>query len=232
MKPDLKKLQDIIGYSFNDEQKLLTAVTHSSYVNEVMVGKTADNERMEFLGDAVLELVSSEYIFNRFTDKSEGVMSKIRAFAVCEDSLYEQALRLGMPEFVRLGTGTRKQGGAGLPSILSDALEAIIAAIFLDGGLEPAKKFVLEKVLSGVNMDMASVDPKSTIQQYFQGLKDHQTVKYRIISEEGPSNEKTFVVQAYVGEKLLETGTGSSIRAAEKEAAKRSLMKINRNVGK
>lgn len=226
MNRDLSLLEERIGYVFRDKALLKTALTHSSYCNEVRIGNAADNERLEFLGDAVLELVSSEYIFNRFSGSKEGEMSRMRAYAVCEESLFERAKDIELGEFIILGEGAKKQGGRTKPSIVSDAMEAVIAGIYLDGGLECAKKFILEKILEKTEFDTDVIDPKSALSEYFQAQEAHEQVKYRIISESGPTNDREFVVQAYVGEKDLETGTGRSLKNAEKQAAFKTLKKI------
>jgi len=214
-----------LGYAFKDRKLLLTALTHRSYINEVRVVRNDHNERLEFLGDAILQLVSSDYLFKRFTKLSEGELSKLRASAVCETALYERAMKLGLGEHVQLGVGAEKEGGREKPSILSDALESVIAAIYLDGGLEPARDFVLREVLTDIEFDEDVVDAKTRLQMYYQKTT-HETVSYRVISEEGPSNNKSFIVQAYIGEKALETGSGSSKKAAEKQAALNTLKKI------
>ena len=225
---DLSLLEEKLEYSFKDRKLLENAITHSSYVNELQVKTREDNERLEFLGDAVLELVSSEYIYNRFKGKSEGELSKLRAYAVCEEALFERGKKLELGSFLLLGTGARKQGCADRPSTVSDAVEAVIAAIFLDGGFEPAKKFVLGKILADTDFESYEMDPKTAIQQYFQSNPPFDTVKYDVISDEGPSNNKTFVVQARVSTLVLEKGKGRSLRNAEKDAARRSLEKLKK----
>ncbi len=225
MNRDLSVLEERLGYVFGDKTLLKTALTHSSYRHEVRL-KTDDNERLEFLGDAVLELVSSEYIYKRFSDSKEGEMSRLRAHAVCEESLFECAKKLELGDFIILGEGAKKQGGSSKPSIVSDAMEAVIAGIFLDGGLECAKRFILEKIMEKTDFDTDLIDPKTAISEYFQSLKAHEPVKYRVISESGPTNDREYVVQAYVGDKDYETGTGRSLKAAEKQAAYKTLKKI------
>ena len=224
----LSKLENDIGYTFKDKKLLSTAVTHSSYVHELQVKGASDNERLEFLGDAVLELVSSEFMFEKCKKFDEGRLTKLRASAVCETALYEHAKLFDLGSYIKLGAGAKQQGGADRPSIVSDACEALIAAIYLDGGLDCARKFILEKILFDIDPNADVTDPKTAISQYFQAKTTHETVKYVIVSESGKSNDKTYIVQAYVGNTLLEKGVGKSVRAAERDAAEKSLKELNK----
>lgn len=223
---EYKEIEKKIGYSFTDKSLLKTALTHSSYRNELRIKRGDHNERLEFLGDAVLELVSSDYLFKNYPDLKEGELSKIRASAVCEKSLAASADKIGLGEYMLLGVGVEREGGRTKPSIVSDCFEAVIAAIYLDGGFMPAKDFVEKSVLSGIEYDFAIADAKSKLQEYFQGING-KLIEYRLISEEGPVHDRTYTMQAVLDGKPYETGTGHSKKDAEKMAAYNTIKKLN-----
>ena len=215
--------QERIGYHYQDENKLIQALTHRSYINELRINTGRQhNERMEFLGDAVLELIVSDYLYQKYGEKAEGKLTKIRASLVCEPSLAACARSLEMGRCLCMGRGEDLTGGRERDSILSDALEAVIGSIYLDGGLEAAKKFVMEKILQQLQDEGVFVDSKSRLQEYIQNY-DAGELKYEVIKMEGPDHRKQYTVQAVWNDRRLEIGTGSSKKAAEQEAAAKSL---------
>jgi len=215
--------QEIIGYHYQNDDKLIQALTHRSYVNELRIdiGKK-HNERMEFLGDAVLELVVSDYLYQKYGEKEEGKLTKLRASLVCEPSLAACARSLGIGDCMCLGKGESLTGGRERDSILADALEALIGSIYLDGGLEAARKFIFEKILQQLQDEGLFVDSKSRLQEYIQNF-DAGELKYEVIKMEGPDHRKQYTIQAVCNDRRLEIGTGSSKKAAEQEAAAKSL---------
>lgn len=216
-------LQEKIGYHYRDEEKLIQALTHRSYINELKVNTGRQhNERMEFLGDAVLELVVSDYLYQKYDEKSEGKLTKLRASLVCEPSLAACARSLGIGECLCLGKGESLTGGRERDSILSDALEALIGSIFLDCGLEAASRFIHNEILQRLQDEGRFVDSKSRLQEYIQNF-DAGELRYELIRVEGPDHRKQYTVQAVWNNKKLEIGTGSSKKAAEQEAATKSL---------
>ncbi|HOQ37341.1 MAG TPA: ribonuclease III [Acetivibrio sp.] len=232
---DLKALSDkidefekIIDYNFKDKKKLVLALTHSSYANECKNEKLASNERLEFLGDAVLEMVVSEHIYLNSTYYSEGEMTKFRANVVCERSLEKCAKSISIGNYLLLGKGEENSGGRKRTSILSDAVEALIGAIYLDGGFESAKAFILNQLGELINKSINGsifTDYKTQLQEYIQKTSDH-TISYEIIEEIGPDHSKMFVSQVKIDEKTLGIGKGRSKKEAEQMAAKAYLEKI------
>jgi len=216
-------LQEKIGYHYRDEEKLIQALTHRSFINELKVNAGRQhNERMEFLGDAVLELVVSDYLYQKYDEKSEGKLTKLRASLVCEPSLAACARSLGIGECLCLGKGESLTGGHERDSILSDALEALIGSIYLDGGIEAVSRFIHNEILQRLQDEGRFVDSKSRLQEYIQNF-DAGELRYEIIRVEGPDHRKQYTVQAVWNNKKLEIGTGSSKKAAEQEAATKSL---------
>lgn len=215
-------LSEKIGYKFKDENLLEIALTHTSYANETK-GKM-HNERLEYLGDAVLELITSEYIFKTYPKLSEGEMTKTRAYSVCEDSLAEIANRYGFSDFLHVGKCEDKINGSYRNSILADSVEAVIGAIFLDSGLEDVKKFVLPNIIKKVEeyLKDGSKDYKTLLQEKLQVNGDVK-IEYKIIKEEGPEHNKTFVAEVYCDDKMLGQGKGKSKKEAEMEAARTAL---------
>ena len=215
---NLSELEENIGYKFKDLSLLRLALTHSSVVHERMINKTASNERIEFLGDAVLELVSSEFLYNMYPDHPEGQMTKMRASLVCEPSLANDAKEIKLADFIDLGFGENKSGGRLRDSIVSDAFEAVIGAIYCDGGFEEAKKFILRFVLNDVEKKAIFHDSKSLLQEFVQN-KMKKSVQYEILSETGPDHDKQFVARVLIDGTPMRTGHGKSKKAAEQEAA-------------
>lgn len=207
-----------IDYHFRDKSLLLQALTHSSYANERKIRKPQDNERLEFLGDAVLELVSSELIFGENPGMSEGEMSKLRASLVCEPALAYCARELSLGSHILLGKGEAATGGAQRDSILSDAAEAVIGAIYLDSGFTNAKEFILKYILNDIEAKKLFYDSKTILQEMVQA-KGQGKVLYETVSETGPDHSKTFVVRAVSVDGLKTLGEGKTKKAAEQEAA-------------
>jgi len=222
---NIYKLQKTIGYNFNNIETLLMALTHSSFANENRNDGFESNERLEFLGDSVLSLVISENIFKKYENLSEGEMTKTRANIVCEASLMKCSLEIGLGEYLLLGKGEELSGGRKRASILSDAFEALIGAIYVDGGFESAKAFINSKM---ENLIIDSVrgaifhDYKTQLQEIVQKSGEH-TVSYKILNEKGPDHNKTFVSQVSINDMVVGTGEGKSKKEAEQNAAKAAL---------
>lgn len=207
-----------IHYTFNDKELLRTALTHSSYANEKK-GKIQFNERLEFLGDAVLQLITSEKLFKENPNMPEGKMSKQRAALVCEDALAGYAHEINLGDYLNLGKGEETTGGRKRPSILSDAFEAVIGAIFLDGGMEPAKKFVLHFVDAA---HLSLQDYKTLLQEIIQ-QNPGEKLSYVVTEESGPDHDKQFTMEVHLNSNVIGKGTGKSKKHAEQAAAKEAL---------
>ena len=226
---ELKKFQSIIGYRFNNEKLLKQALTHSSYANEKHMEKLSDNERLEFLGDAVLELTSSEFLYAHYPNRPEGELTKLRASIVCEPTLAmcTEAIHLG--QFLFLGKGEDQTGGRKRKSVLSDALEAVIGAIYLDGGFANAKEFVEKFILTDIENKQLFYDSKTILQEVVQGK--HRQLSYVLLEEVGPDHDKSFTVGVMIGNEQVSTGTGHTKKAAEQEAAYRALLLLSPDLG-
>ena len=214
-----------IGYRFTNQALLRQAVTHSSFTNEQRIRRNRNYERLEFLGDAVLELVSSEFLFQRNEHMPEGELTKMRASMVCEPSLAFCARDLDLGKFILLGRGEEGTGGRARDSIVSDVMEAVIGAIYLDGGMEPAKIFINRFILSDLEDKQLFYDSKSNLQELIQG-KLKKEFHYELCSESGPEHNKVFCVAVYMEEKLLGTGEGRTKKAAEQQAAYQALLRL------
>ena len=214
----MKQLEKNIGYHFKNKELLRTAVTHSSYANENR-GGLAYNERLEFLGDAVLQLITSEKLFTENPDMPEGRMSKQRAALVCEDALAGYSAEINLGEFMLLGKGEEATGGRHRPSILADAFEAVTGAIFLDGGMENAKKFVLH-FLDAAHLSLK--DYKTLLQELIQ-KNPGERLSYVVTGESGPDHDKVFNVEVHLNSNVIGKGTGKSKKQAEQAAAKEAL---------
>lgn len=223
---DLKELQAGILYRFNKEALLMQALTHSSYAHEKNLKDLMDNERLEFLGDAVLELVSSDFLYQTHPEMNEGKMTKLRASLVCEQSLADCARQIHLGSYLRLGNGEDLTGGRERDSILSDALEAVIGAMYLDGGFTSAKEFVLKYVLNDIEHKKLFYDSKTILQELIQN-KYKKVLHYEPVSEEGPDHNKKFTVQAYMNDIPLMQGVGKTKKSAEQNAAYQSLLKFS-----
>ena len=224
-KEALQKLQDKIGYQFQDIALLKQALTHSSFANEQKINKLENYERLEFLGDAVLELVSSEFLFHENKDMPEGQLTKLRASMVCEPSLAYCAKDIGLGKYILLGRGEEATGGRNRDSIISDVMEAVIGAVFLDGGIEYAKKFIFQFILSDLENKILFMDSKTLLQDEVQ--KDNTAqLRYELVKETGPDHAKQFQVEAYLDNKVIGTGVGKTKKAAEQQAAYEALIKL------
>ena len=220
-----EELEEIIGYHFKNKHYLTQALTHSSYANEKKLGKLGSNERLEFLGDAVLELISSDYLYARFTQIPEGELTKKRASLVCEPSLAYCAREFGLPQFLLLGKGEDMTGGRNRDSIVSDATEALLGAIYLDGGFANAKEFVLNFILNDIEHKQLFYDSKTILQEMVQA-KYKETLVYELIKEEGPDHNKSFEVCVKIGDEEIGRGLGRTKKAAEQVAAYHGICKI------
>ena len=218
----MKNLEEKIGYIFTEKQLLNKALTHTSYAYE---HKVESNEKLEFLGDSILEFISSIYLFENYPNLKEGEMTKVRATVVCEKSLYKIAKKLNFSDFLNLGKSERLSGGEDRPAILADSVEAVIAAIYLDGGLEEAKKFIIENLKEEIKIASQNVGQKDYKTVLQEKLQEHGEVKieYTIIRETGPDHDKTFEAQVECNNKKLATGKGKTKKHAEMEAARRAL---------
>ncbi len=219
----LSALEEKIGYRFQDAALLRQAMTHSSFSNEQKINRAKHYERLEFLGDAVLELVSSEFLFRANPDMTEGRLTKLRASMVCEPSLAFCAKDLELGQYMRLGKGEESTGGRYRDSITSDAMEALIGAIYLDGGMDAAKKFINRFILSDLEDKVLFYDSKSNLQEVIQGTlkKDFH---YELLEESGPEHDKTFIVEVFMEQESLGRGLGRTKKAAEQQAAYQALL--------
>ena len=228
MQQKLSELQDQIGYRFQNPELLKSALMHSSYTNERKLPKHKCNERIEFLGDAVLELVSSEFLFQEHEKMPEGEMTRQRASMVCEPSLAFCARELHLGEYLLMGKGEEVTGGRTRDSILSDALEALIGAIYLDGGFASAKEFILKFVLNDLEHKKLFYDSKTILQEFVQG-NFTEVISYHLTGEEGPDHNKTFFAKVCIGETCYGEGSGKTKKAAEADAAYHAILKLRKN---
>ena len=230
----LEELQRRIGYSFRDSSYLRRAITHSSYSNETGARNhhLLCNERLEFLGDSVLSLISSEYLYNRFPGIPEGDLTRIRAAIVCEGALASYAEKLGLGEFLLLGKGESNSGGAHKPAIIADAFEAILAAIYLDSDKDASLHAVSDFLLPFIKEAVDQIpdeggyhsDSKSRLQEFIQKDKEQKgTLEYHAVGESGPDHNKTFVVEVYLDSNCIGRGSGHSKKHAEQAAARAAL---------
>ncbi|MBE5874286.1 MAG: ribonuclease III [Lachnospiraceae bacterium] len=221
----LSALEERIGYQFKNPFLLMQALTHSSFTNEQKINKAKNYERLEFLGDAVLELVSSEFLFKEHPDVPEGELTKMRASMVCEPSLAFCAKDLELGKFLRLGKGEESTGGRERDSITSDAMEAVIGAIFLDGGMENARAFIDRFILSDLEDKRLFYDSKTTLQELIQG-KLKKEFHYELLDETGPEHDKTFASEVFLEKESLGKGFGRTKKAAEQQAAYQALLRL------
>lgn len=224
-------LQSKIGYWFTDIEKLKTAMTHSSYSNEMQVNKRQCNERYEFLGDAVLELAVSDFLFKKYKDFPEGKLTKKRASIVCEPTLFICAEKIELGNYLYLGKGEDLTGGRKRPSVVSDAMEALIGAIYLDGGKEQAFAFISRFILDNLDELELFFDCKTSLQELVQS-KYEDTLKYVLVKAEGPDHDKNFITQAVLGNKVLSVGEGHTKKASEQDAAYKALKNLKTLRGK
>lgn len=222
MQFDMNRLENEIGYVFKDKMLLKRALTHTSYANEQKINKNGHYERLEFLGDAVLELVTSEYIYLNYPDMGEGRMTKLRAAIVCEVSLAKSAGDIMLSNYILLGKGECATGGRYRDSIVSDVLEAVIGALFLDGGIDAAKAFIHKYILNDIEDKQLFYDAKSSLQEFVQQEK-LGTISYVLVSESGPEHQKEFECAVCIDEKQMGTGKGNNKKEAEQKAAYEAL---------
>lgn len=222
---NIAAIEKNIFYNFKNKELIKCALTHSSFTNELRINKWENYQRLEFLGDAVLELVSSEFLYEENAVMSEGKMSKVRASMVCEPALAFCARKINLGEFILLGKGEEAGGGRERNSILSDVFEAIIGAIYQDGGLEEARKFIHKFVLDDVEENQLFVDSKSILQEKIQA-ESYKTLCYKLIAENGPEHDKSFEVAVYINEECVATATGHNKKEAEQKAAYLVLKKM------
>lgn len=225
---DFSQFEKRIGYTFSDKELLKTALTHSSYINEHALSRQNCNERLEFLGDAVLELISSEFLFNGDPDIPEGEMTKQRASLVCETALADDAKEIDLSSFLILGKGEDRNGGRYRDSIVSDAMEAVIGAIYIDGGIEPAGTFIKRFILSNAEIRTHYLDAKTVLQEIAQESFLEAPV-YRITGEKGPDHNKVFSAEVSIKNDVLGRGAGRTKKTAEQAAALQAINTIKGN---
>ncbi|WP_281887694.1 ribonuclease III [Paenibacillus sp. YYML68] len=228
MHRNLKQLQSELSLPFRSPDLLRQAFTHSSYVNEHRMGQHKDNERLEFLGDAVLELTVSEYLFDKYPDRSEGELTKLRASIVCEPSLVGFAEQLQFGSYVLLGKGEELTGGRTRPALLADVFESFIGALYLDQGLEVVRTFLQKHMFPHLPEQgrLLTADYKTLLQEHIQ---QHSLgpLEYRIVDERGPAHEREFVAEVYLQDQQLGQGAGRSKKEAEQHAASEALKQLN-----
>lgn len=227
MEYTLNELEKRIGYSFQDKKLLEHAMIHSSYANEHHLGKLGCNERLEFLGDAVLEVVSSDFLFRTFPEMPEGDMTKTRASLVCEPTLAFCAQEIDLGGFLLLGKGEDATGGRGRDSVVSDAMEALIGAIYLDGGFANAKEFINRFILKDLENKKLFYDSKTILQEIVQAHFKEE-LSYHLVGEEGPDHDKTFQVELQIGEQVYGIGKGRTKKSAEQEAAYKTILMLRK----
>ncbi len=219
----IKDLENAIGYRFQNIALLQNALSHSSYANERWHDSLKSNERLEFLGDSILGMVTAEYLYRNFPDRLEGDLTRMRADMVCERALARVAERIGLGRHLLLGHGEETGGGRGRDSILADAVESVIAACFLDGGMEPARNFINTFVLTEVPVKkLRNADYKTALQELVQ-QKKNQTISYALTGETGPDHDKQFAVEVSLNGRVVGKGSGTSKKRAEQAAAKAAM---------
>ena len=218
------ELEKKIGYAFQKKEFLINALTHSSYANEHHISYTGNNERLEFLGDAVLEVTSSEFLFHRYPELPEGELTKKRASMVCEPTLALCAREIPLGEYLLLGKGEEATGGRRRDSVVSDAMEALIGAIYLDGGFANAKEFIYKFILNDIENKQLFYDSKTTLQEIVQG-KYEEDVHYVLVKEEGPDHNKSFYVEAVLGKQVLGEGCGHTKKSGRTAGCIRCYLK-------
>lgn len=222
----MEEIEENIGYKFKNKELLKTALTHTSFANE---NNATSNEKLEFMGDSILEFISSKYMYTHFPNLNEGELSKLRATVVCEESLYQIAKKHNISKYIRVGYSETLCNGNEKPAILADSIEAIIAAIYFDGGLEKAEKFIIENLaqaMENASKNVGMKDYKTVLQEKVQENKNSH-IEYKIIGEKGPDHNKTFIAEVLLNGKILASGEGNSKKHAEMHAAQKALEKIN-----
>ncbi len=221
------KLESVIGYTFQNKQLLKQAMTHSSYSNEHRLSKISNNERLEFLGDAVLEIVSSDFLYHKYPNMPEGELTKLRASMVCEPTLALCAADINLGSYLLLGKGEEATGGRNRDSIVSDAMEALIGAIYEDGGFASAKEFIYNYILNDVKDKQLFYDSKTILQEIVQReYKD--PLEYELLGENGPDHDKIFEVCVKIGDRVIGTGSGRTKKSAQQKAAYEAILKLQK----
>ena len=226
MNTNIDDLLNSIGYSFKNEKLLITALTHKSYVVNNAETGDINNERMEYLGDAVLELVTSDFLYKNYKDMSEGEMTKLRASLVCEPALAIDAREFNLQDFIYLGKGEENTGGRNRDSIISDAFEALIGAIYLDGGMDVATKFINTFVLNDIEHKQTFFDSKTVLQERVDAANLGK-LEYVIVGESGPDHNKVFDAVVKLNGEIIGEGSGHTKKQAEQQAAIEAISKIN-----
>ncbi|RDY33023.1 ribonuclease III [Lachnotalea glycerini] len=221
-------LETRIGYQFKESGLLRQAMTHSSFSNEHRLSRLTSNERLEFLGDAVLEIVTSDFLYSKYTKFPEGDLTKIRASIVCEQTLAFCTREIELGKYLLLGKGEDLTGGRDRNSIVSDAMEALIGAIYLDGGFANAKEFIYKFILSDIEHKQLFYDSKTILQEIVQSDYKDELI-YKLIGEEGPDHNKKFIVDAMIGDNIVGHGIGRTKKAAEQEAAYSAIVKLRKS---
>lgn len=219
---DLRDFEKILGYKFDNINLLETAVTHSSYANERGNGHKY-NERLEFLGDSVLGFVTADYFFNNMRDLPEGQLTKLRAATVCEDACFDYAKEIDLGTYMLLGKGEEKTGGRQRSSILADAFEAVIAAIYLDGGIDPAREFILRFIIPAIEKQQVTFKDYKTVLQEVIQKNPEEKLTYVLVGESGPDHDKKFEVEVHLNSNVIGRGEGRTKKHAEQEAAREAL---------
>lgn len=227
LKAERTDLEQKLGYAFRDRALLENALRHSSCANESKDPAVTSNERLEFLGDSVLGFVTAKYLYQHYPEMPEGSMTKLRAELVCEHALHKVARDLGLGDCLRLGKGEELSGGRERPSILADAVESVIAAMFLDGGMEAAERFILDRVLIALDrgLPLRDTDNKTRLQELVQHTAG-QILRYEVIAESGPDHKKEFTVCVSLNGEAVGTGMGKTKKEAEQAAAGDALEKL------
>ena len=220
----IAEFESVIGYEFKDKELLKIALTHSSYANENKM--PVNNERLEFLGDSVLGFVTAEYLFSEFKGRPEGELTKLRAAVVCEKSLFRFAEKISLGQYIFMGKGEEHSGGRNRPSIVSDAFEAVIAAMYIDGGFDAVRPYIHGFIKDAVKREANFKDNKSLLQEEIQKNKGN-TLVYEEIGESGPDHEKVFSFVVKLNGKVLAEGQGKSKKEAEQAAAGDALLKLD-----
>ncbi len=221
---NVEAFEKIINYTFKDKELIKTALTHSSYANERNLPR--DNERLEFLGDSVLGFVTAEYLFKEYKTRPEGELTKLRAAVVCEKSLFKFGEKISLGEYIYMGKGEENSGGRNRPSIVSDAFEAVIAAMYIDGGIEVVKPYILDFIAEAVKREANFKDNKSLLQEEIQKTKGN-TIVYEELGESGPDHEKIFTFAVKINGEKVGQGEGRSKKEAEQAAAGDALANLN-----
>ncbi|MBP3506920.1 MAG: ribonuclease III [Lachnospiraceae bacterium] len=230
MPTDFSKVMEIIEYRFQNPALLKQAFTHSSYANERKINRIEDYERLEFLGDAVLEMITSHALLQKYPKKHEGELSKLRSSLVCEYCLAQCARDLHYPDFVLLSKGERQTGGANRDSLLCDLFEAVLGAIYLDGGLQPATEYVEKFLLSDIENKRLFYDAKTNLQELVQ-KQELGELSYVLLDEQGPDHNKHFIVQVEINGKSYGTGDGQNRKNAEQKAAYAAILALKTKEG-